>query len=105
MAKLVRRGSRILKMIMGEAIKDSLGAELRVWDLMASANTIMDFMLHDTDPIYIAFRHQGCEVGALDYVRERCKVLGKPYAICKLSHENHLVLSEITIENLHHFYE
>lgn len=105
MAKLVRRGSRILKMIMGEAIKDSLGADLRVWDLMASANTIMDFMLHDTDPIYIAFRHQGCEVGALDYVRERCKVLGKPYAICKLSHENHTVISDITIENLNCLYE
>lgn len=105
MAKLVRHSSSVLKMIMGEAIKDSLGANLRVWDLMASADTIMDFMRHNTYPIYIAFRHQGCEVGTLDYVRDRCKVLGKPYAICKLSHENHTVISDITIENLNGLYE
>ena len=105
MAKLVRHRSSILKMIMGEAIKDSLGAELRAWDLMTSADTIMDFMLYDIDPIYIAFRHQGCEIGALDYVRKRCRVLGKPYAIYKLSHENHTVISDITIENLNCLYE
>lgn len=101
MAKLVKHGRVILKMIMEEAIKDPLGADLRVWDLMDSSKIIMDFILHHRDPIYIAFRLQGCEVGDLDHVRERCRVLGKPYAICKLSHDNRIVVSDVTIENIH----
>lgn len=105
MAKLVKHTSSALKLIISEAMKDQSGNNLRVWDLMSSADTIMYFMMHDTDPIYIAFRHQGCEVGSLDYVRESCRVLGEPYNIYKLSHDDHVVISDITIENLNCLYE
>ena len=105
MAKRTYNRISIMKMLMQSAIDDPLGAEWRSWDLMVEANKIIEFMQNDSDPIYIAFRYDGCDAGDRDYVQGRCKVLGKPILILRLSHENHLVLSEITIENLHHFYE
>ena len=105
MAKRTYNRISIMKMLMQAAIDDPLGAEWRVWDLMIEANKIIEFMQNDSDPIYIAFRYDGCDAGDRDYVQGRCKALGKPILILRLSHENRLVLSEITIENLHHFYE
>ena len=105
MAKRTYNRISIMKMLMQAAIDDPLGAEWRAWDLMIEANKIIEFMQNDSDPIYIAFRYDGCDAGDSDYVQGRCKVLGKPILILRLSHENHLVLSEITIENLHHFYK
>ena len=105
MAKRTYNRISIMKMLMQAAIDDPLGAEWRAWDLMIEANKIIEFMQNDSDPIYIAFRYDGCDAGDRDYVQGRCKALGKPILILRLSHENLLVLSEITIENLHHFYE
>ena len=105
MAKRTYNRISIMKMLMQAAIDDPLGAEWRAWDLMIEANKIIEFMQNDSDPIYIAFRYDGCDAGDRDYVQGRCKALGKPILILRLSHENRLVLSDITIENLHHFYE
>ena len=105
MAKRTYNRGNIMKILMQAAIDDPLGAEWRAWDLMVEANKIIEFMQTDSEPIYIVFRYDGCDAGSRDYVQDRCKVLGKPILILRLSHENHLVLSEITIENLHHFYE
>ena len=105
MAKRTYNRISIMKMLMQAAIDDPLGAEWRAWDLMIEANKIIEFMQNDSEPIYIVFRYDGCDAGSRDYVQDRCKALGKPILILRLSHENHLVLSEITIENLHHFYE
>ena len=105
MAKRTYNRGNIMKILMQAAIDDPLGAEWRAWDLMVEANKIIEFMQNDSEPIYIVFRYDGCDAGSRDYVQDRCKVLGKPILILRLSHENHLVLSEITIENLHHFYE
>lgn len=33
---------------------------------------------------YFAFRDCGCESGSKEYVKDRCKVLGKPFAACVL---------------------
>ena len=105
MAKRTYNRGNIMKILMQAAIDDPLGAEWRALDLMVEANKIIEFMQNDSEPIYIVFRYDGCDAGSRDYVQDRCKVLGKPILILRLSHENHLVLSEITIENLHHFYE
>ena len=105
MAKRTYNRGNIMKILMQAAIDDPLGAEWRAWDLMVEANKIIEFMQNDSEPIYIVFRYDGCDAGSRDYVQDRCKVLGKPILILRLSHENHLVLSDITIENLHHFYE
>ena len=105
MAKRTYNRISIMKMLMQAAIDDPLGAEWRAWDLMIEANKIIEFMQNDSDPIYIAFRYDGCDAGDRDYVQGRCKALGKPILILRLSHENRLVLSDITIENLYHFYE
>ena len=105
MAKKTYNRISIMKMLMQAAIDDPLGAEWRAWDLMIEANKIIEFMQNDSGPIYIVFRQDGCDAGSRDYVQGRCKALGKPILILRLSHENRLVLSEITIENLHHFYE
>ena len=90
---------------MQAAIDDPLCAAWRAWDLMVEANKIIEFMQNDSEPIYIAFRYDGCDAGSRNYVQGRCKALGKHILILRLSHENRLVLSDITIENLHHFYE
>ena len=105
MAKRTYSRGSIMKILMQAAIDDPLCAEWRAWDLMVEANKIIEFMQNDSEPIYIVFRQDGCDAGSRDYVQGRCKVLGKPILILRLSHENRLVLSEITIENLHHFYE
>ena len=105
MAKRTCNRGSIMKILMQAAIDDPLCAEWRAWDLMVEANKIIEFMQNDSEHIYIVFRQDGCDAGSRDYVRGRCKALGKPILILRLSHENHLVLSEITIENLHHFYE
>ena len=105
MAKRTYNRGNIMKILMQAAIDDPLCAEWRAWDLMVEANKIIEFMQSDSEPIYIAFRSDGCDAGSRDYVQDRCKALGKPISIIRLSHENHLVLSDITIENLHHFYE
>ena len=105
MARRTYNRISIMKMLMQAAIDDPLGAEWRAWDLMIEANKIIEFMQNDSDPIYIVFRQDGCDAGSRDYVQGRCKALGKPILILRLSHENHSILSEITIENLHHFYE
>ena len=105
MAKRTYNRISIMKMLMQAAIDDPLGAEWRAWDLMIEANKIIEFMQNDSEPIYIAFRYDGCDAGDRDYVQGRCKALGKPILILRLSHENHSILSDITIENLHHFYE
>ena len=105
MAKRTCSRGSIMKILMQAAIDDPLCAEWRAWDLMIEANKIIEFMQNDSEPIYIVFRYDGCDAGSRDYVQDRCKVLGKPISIIRLSHENHLVLSDITIENLHHFYE
>ena len=105
MAKRTCSRGSIMKILMQAAIDDPLCAEWRAWDLMIESNKIIEFMQNDSEPIYIAFRYDGCDAGDRDYVQDRCKVLGKPISIIRLSHENRLVLSEITIENLHHFYE
>ena len=105
MAKRTYNRISIMKMLMQAAIDDPLGAEWRAWDLMIEANKIIEFMQNNSEPIYIAFRYDGCDAGDRDYVQGRCKALGKPILILRLSHENRLVLSDITIENLHHFYE
>ena len=105
MAKKTYNRISIMKMLMQAAIDDQLGAEWRAWDLMVEANKIIEFMQSDSETIYIVFRQDGCDAGDRDYVQGRCKALGKPILILRLSHENRLVLSDITIENLHHFYE
>ena len=105
MAKRTYNRISIMKMLMQAAIDDPLGAEWRAWDLMIEANKIIEFMQNDSEHIYIVFRQDGCDAGSRDYVQGRCKALGKPILILRLSHENHSILSEITIENLHHFYE
>ena len=105
MAKRTCNRGSIMKILMQAAIDDPLGTEWRAWDLMIEANKIIEFMQNDSEPIYIAFRYDGCDAGSRDYVQGRCKALGKPILILRLSHENHSILSEITIENLHHFYE
>ena len=105
MAKRTYNRISIMKMLMQAAIDDPLCAEWRAWDLMVEANKIIEFMQTDSEPIYIVFRYDGCDAGSRDYVQDRCKVLGKPISIIRLSHEDHSILSEITIENLHHFYE
>ena len=105
MAKRTYSRGSIMKILMQAAIDDPLCAEWRAWDLMVEANKIIEFMQNDSEPIYIVFRYDGCDAGSRDYVQDRCKALGKPILILRLSHENRLVLSEITIENLHHFYE
>ena len=105
MAKRTCNRGSIMKILMQAAIDDPLCAEWRAWDLMVEANKIIEFMQNDSEPIYIVFRYDGCDAGSLDYVQDRCKALGKPILILRLSHENRLVLSDITIENLHHFYE
>ena len=105
MAKRIYHRIDIMNILMYEAIHDPLGSECRAWDLAVEANKIIEFMQTDSEPIYIVFRHDGCDAGSRDYVQDRCKVLGKPISIIRLSHENHSILSEITIENLHHFYE
>ena len=105
MAKKTYNRISIMKMLMQSAIDDPLGAEWRAWDLMIEANKIIEFMQTNSEPIYIVFRQDGCDAGSRDYVQGRCKALGKPILILRLSHENRLVLSDITIENLHHFYE
>ena len=105
MAKRTYNRISIMKMLMQSAIDDPLGAEWRAWDLMVEANKIIEFMQNDSEHIYIVFRQDGCDAGSRDYVQGRCKALGKPILILRLSHENRLVLSDITIENLHHFYE
>ena len=105
MAKRTYNRGNIMKILMQATIDDPLCAEWRAWDLMVEANKIIEFMQNDSEPIYIVFRQDGCDAGSRDYVQGRCKVLGKPILILRLSHENRLVLSDITIENLHHFYE
>ena len=105
MAKRTYNRISIMKMLMQAAIDDPLCAEWRAWDLMVEANKIIEFMQNDSEPIYIVFRQDGCDAGSRDYVQDRCKALGKPISIIRLSHENNSILSEITIENLHHFYE
>ena len=105
MAKRTYNRISIMNILMQSAINDPLCAEYRAWDLAVVANKIIEFMQTDSEPIYIVFRQDGCDAGSRDYVQGRCKALGKPILILRLSHENHLVLSEITIENLYHFYE
>ena len=105
MAKRTCSRGGIMKILMQAAIDDPLCAEWRAWDLMVEANKIIEFMQNDSEHIYIVFRQDGCDVGSRNYVQDRCKALGKPILILRLSHENRLVSSEITIENLHHFYE
>ena len=105
MAKRTYSRISIMNILMQAAINDPLCAEYRAWDLAVVANKIIEFMQSDSEPIYIVFRYDGCDAGSRDYVQDRCKVLGKPTSIIRLSHENQSILSEITIETLHHFYE
>lgn len=98
--------TKAIQILAKYAIDDMLGAELRVWDLMAKSQRIMDYMNdYHKEPLYVVFRFQGAEVGTLDEVMDACKQYGKVMFIFRLTHENKVVISDITIEILHSFYQ
>ena len=68
-----------------EAVKGCMFMSDVVWAINNANN--WDLCQWST-PYYIAFRKCGVEDGTKEEVIERCKTLGQPHIVVKLSHEN-----------------
>ena len=59
-----------------------------LWDWTCYSGTIMRFlcgMKKDEEVMLVAFRKSGLEAGTEEEVNERCRVLGRPYRVIRIT--------------------
>ena len=59
-----------------------------LWDWTCDSSKIIHFLCNidkDVDMMVIAFRESGLEAGTEEDVRERCRILGQPYRVIRIT--------------------
>lgn len=75
------RQTELLQYVAGTVITyDKLEVTRNIlWDYMCQSPKILDWLVDgcNSEPLYIAIRKNGTEIGSKDYVNEQCNVFGR----------------------------
>ena len=82
--------SDLLYYLHSEMMKEDAKKETShiLWDWTCDSGKIIHFLCDIekyTDELIIAFRESGFEAGTEEEVRERCRVLGQPYRVIRIT--------------------
>ena len=82
--------SDLLYYLHSEMMKEDAKEETShiLWDWTCDSGKIIHFLCDIekyTDELIIAFRESGFEAGIEEEVRERCRVLGQPYRVIRIT--------------------
>lgn len=82
--------SKLLYYLHEEMMKEDAKEETShiLWDWTCDSSKIIHFLCNidkDVDMMVIAFRESGLEAGTEEDVRERCRILGKPYRVLRIT--------------------